>query len=78
MADQIAELDAYLELITQIADELERQIAPCPMTRPMLIAWLIEWIRSPEALREIMREIPRLPRILRSAYSQWIHLGGGQ
>lgn len=77
MANQIAELDAYLELLAQIADELEQQVAPCPTTRPMLIAWLTEWIRSPEALSEIRREFPRLPQVLKSAYSEWNHLGGG-
>jgi len=76
MANQIAELDAYLELLAQIADELEHQVAPCPTTRPMLIAWLTEWIRSPEALSEIRRELPRLPQVLKSAYSEWNHLGG--
>lgn len=60
MANQIAELDEHLELLAQIADELEQQVAPCPTTRPMLIAWLTEWIRSPEALSEIRRELPRL------------------
>lgn len=75
MANQIAELDAYLGLLAQIADELERQMAPCPMARPMLIAWLTEWIRSPEALGEIRRELPRLPQTLRSAYGEWINLG---
>ncbi|MNO79075.1 hypothetical protein D3C76_702350 [compost metagenome] len=77
MANQIAELDAYLELLAQIADELEQQVAPCPTTRPMLIAWLTEWIRSTEALSEIRRELPRLPQVLKSAYSEWNHLGGG-
>lgn len=76
MANQIAELDAYLELLAQIADELEQQVARCPTTRPMLIAWLTEWIRSPEALSEIRRELPRLPQVLKSAYSEWNHLGG--
>jgi len=75
MANQIAELDAYLELLAQIADELEQQVAPCSTTRPMLIAWLTEWIRSPEALSEIRREFPRLPQVLKSAYSEWNHLG---
>lgn len=78
MASQIAELDAYLELLGQIADELERQVATCPNTRPLLIAWLTEWIQSPAALGEILRELPRLPHILISAYSDWIHRGGGQ
>ncbi|MEN4825685.1 hypothetical protein ABEH27_04115 [Pseudomonas sp. P39-UII1] len=78
MVDQIAELDAYLELLGQIADELEHQVAPCPTTRPMLIAWLTEWIRSPDALSEIRRELPRLPHVLKSAYSEWNHLGGGR
>lgn len=78
MANQIAELDAYLELLAQIADELEQQVAPCPTTRPMLIAWLTEWIRSTEALSEIRRELPRLPQVLKSAYSEWNHLDGGQ
>jgi len=77
MANQIAELDAYLELLAQIADELEQQVAPCPTTRPVLIAWLTEWIRSPEALSEIRRKLPRLPQVLKSAYSEWNHLGGG-
>lgn len=76
MANQIAELDAHLELLAQVADELEQQVAPCPTTRPMLIAWLTEWIRSPEALNEIRRELPRLPQVLKSAYSEWNHLGG--
>lgn len=78
MANQIAELDAYLELLAQVAEELEQQVAPCPTSRPMLIAWLTEWIRSPEALSEISRELPRLPPALKSAYSEWNHLGGGQ
>ncbi|MBK4992403.1 hypothetical protein IAE39_000577 [Pseudomonas sp. S37] len=77
MANQIAELDAHLELLAQVADELEQQVAPCPTTRPLLIAWLTEWIRSPEALSEIRRELPRLPQFLKSAYSDWNHLGGG-
>ena len=76
MANEIAELDAHLELLTQVADELEQQVAPCPTTRPMLIAWLTEWIRSPAALSEIRRELPRLPQVLKSAYSEWNHLGG--
>jgi len=58
MANRIAELDAYLELLAQIADELEQQVAPCPTSRPMLIAWLTEWIQSPEALSEIRCEFP--------------------
>ncbi len=78
MAKQIAELDAYLELLDHIADELEKQVGACPTTRPMLIAWLTEWIRSPEALGEILRELPRLPQILKSAYREWAHLSGGQ
>ncbi|AOX11866.1 hypothetical protein Q5O_10460 [Pseudomonas putida JB] len=78
MANQIAELDAHLELLAQVADELEKQVAPCPTTRPMLIAWLTEWIRSTEALSEIRRELPRLPQVLKSAYSEWNHLDGGQ
>jgi len=78
MVDQIAELDTYLELLGHIADELEHQVAPCPTTRPMLIAWLTEWIRSPDALSEIRRELPRLPHVLKSAYSEWNHLGGGR
>lgn len=69
MANQIAELDAHLELLAQVA-ELEQQVAPCPTTRPVLIAWLTEWIRSPEALSEIRRELPRLPQVLKSAYSK--------
>ncbi|WP_409289952.1 hypothetical protein [Pseudomonas sp. KCJK8927] len=77
MANQIAELEALLELIAQVAEELEQQVALCPTTRPMLIAWLTEWIRSPEALSEIRREPPRLPQVLKSAYSEWNHLGGG-
>lgn len=77
MANQIAELDAHFELLAQIADELEKQIGACPTTRPMLIAWLTEWIRSTEALGEILRELPRLPQILKSAYREWAHLGGG-
>ncbi|MDF2792394.1 MAG: hypothetical protein K0S85_147 [Pseudomonas orientalis] len=76
MANQIAKLDAHLVLLTQVADELERQVAPCPTTRLMLIAWLTEWIRSPEALSEIRRELPRLPQVLKSAYSDWNHQGG--
>jgi len=47
MANQIAELDAHLELLVHIADEFEQQVGPCPTTRPMMIAWLTEWIRSP-------------------------------
>ena len=78
MANQMAELDAYLELLAHIADELEQQVGPCPTTRPMLIAWLTEWIRSPAALGEIRRELPRLPQILKSAYREWAHLGSGQ
>lgn len=77
MANQIAELEAHLELLAQVADELEQQVAPCPTTRPVLIAWLTEWIRSPEALNEIRRELPRLPQVLKSAYCEWNHLGGG-
>ncbi len=77
MANQIAELKAHLELLAQVADELEQQVAPCPTTRPVLIAWLTEWIRSPEALSEITRELPRLPQVLKSAYSEWNHLRDG-
>ncbi len=29
--NQIAELDAYLVLLAQIVDELEQQVAPCPL-----------------------------------------------
>ncbi|PYB78782.1 hypothetical protein DMX11_07500 [Pseudomonas sp. LB-090624] len=78
MVNQIAELDGYLALLAQIADELEQQVAPCPMTQPLLIAWLTEWVRSPDALREIRRGLPHLPPALISGYSSWIHLGGGQ
>lgn len=78
MSNQIADLDGYLELLGHIADELEHQVGPCPVTRPMLIAWLTEWIRSPDALSEIRCELPRLPQILKSGYTEWTHLGGGQ
>lgn len=78
MVNQIADLDAYLALLEPIADELEQQVAPCNATRPMLIAWLTEWIRSPNALSEIRHDLPRLPQGLTSAYSEWNHLGGGQ
>ncbi|MBB3271356.1 UNVERIFIED_ORG: hypothetical protein J2W65_002420 [Pseudomonas parafulva] len=69
MVGHIAEWDADLELLGQIADELEHQVAPCPTTRPMLIAWLVEWTRSLDALSEIRREMPRLPHVLKSANS---------
>ena len=59
MANQIAELDAYVQPLAQTADELEQQIGPCP-TRPILIAWLTEWVLSPDTLGEIQRELPRL------------------
>ncbi len=78
MANQIAELDAHFELLARIADELEQQVGSCPTTRPLLIAWLIGWIRSSDALGEIRRELPRLPQILKSAYREWTHLGGSQ
>jgi len=78
MADQMANLDAYLKQLARVANELERQVAPCPATRPMLIAWLTERVRSPDALREIERELPRLPQELKSAYTEWAHLGDGQ
>ncbi|NIF28899.1 hypothetical protein F3J44_21275 [Pantoea sp. Tr-811] len=78
MADQMAEMDAYMEYIDQVADELERQVAPCPTTRPMLIAWLTERVRNPDSAREIQCELPSLPQALESAYIEWMHLGGGQ
>lgn len=78
MTDQIAQLDLDFELLAKIADELEQQVAPCPTTRPMLIAWLMEWIRSQEALSEIRLELPRLPQVLKSAYRDWYYQGGGQ
>ena len=78
MANQIAELDAHFELLAHIADELEQQVGPCPTTRPLLIAWLMGWIRSTDALDEIRRELPRLPQILKSAYREYAQRGGGQ
>lgn len=49
MTDPILQLDAELEWLGEIADELERQVAPCPVTRILLVAWLTEWVPTPRA-----------------------------
>ncbi len=48
MTDPILQLDAELEWLGEIADELERQVAPCPVTRVLLVAWLTEWVPPPK------------------------------
>jgi len=78
MIDPIMQLDAELEWLGQIADELERQVAVCPLTRPTLIAWLTEWAAGPDGKAGLKREIPHLPQALKSAYAEWIHHGGGR
>ncbi len=78
MIDPIMQLDAEFERLGQIADELERQVAICPVTRPMLIAWLTEWAPGPDGQAELKRELPHLPQALKLAYAAWIHHGGGR
>ncbi|MCH7300806.1 hypothetical protein D3C76_460420 [compost metagenome] len=78
MKDQITKLGETLEGLAQIADELERQVAPCPVTRLLLIAWLTEWVRGPETQAALKRDLPCLPQSLKSAYAVWIHHSGGR
>ncbi len=75
MVDPIMQLDAELAWLGEIANELERQVAPCPVTRLLLVAWLTEWVRTPQARAELQRDKPHLPQALKSAYAVWIHAG---
>ena len=78
MTDQITQLDEDLKVLDQIADELERQVAPCPVTRLLLIAWLTEWVRGRESQAGLTRDRSSLPQPLKTAYAAWIHQGGGR
>jgi len=78
MTDPIMQLDAELEWLGEIADELERQVAPCPVTRVLLVAWLTEWVPTPQGRTAMRRELPHLPQALKSAYAVWIHDGGAR
>ncbi|QDY40332.1 hypothetical protein CHR26_20410 [Pseudomonas putida] len=71
--DKIAQLDVDMAILGQVADELERQISPCPVTRPLVIAWLTEWARQPGAVPDLGRNLPNLPQSLKAAYLSWTH-----
>ncbi|WP_054902850.1 hypothetical protein [Pseudomonas sp. NBRC 111131] len=70
MADQLAQFDAEIAFLDQIAAELERQVGPSPVTRTLVIAWLTEWVKKPGALKP---DSPHLPQSLKAAYTAWIH-----
>ncbi|UUJ40873.1 hypothetical protein L1A22_00695 [Pseudomonas extremaustralis] len=70
MADQIARLDAELVFLDQIAAELERQVGPSTVTRPLVIAWLSEWLK---VAGESKPGLPHLPHSLKAAYAAWTH-----
>ncbi|MFV3290492.1 hypothetical protein ACNFBR_17300 [Pseudomonas sp. NY11955] len=70
MADQIARLDAEIAFLDQIAAELERQVGPSPVTRPLVIAWLSEWLRVEGVSKP---GLPHLPHSLKAAYAAWTH-----
>lgn len=70
MTDQIAQLDADIALLAQIAAELERQVGPSPFTRPLVIAWLTEWMKNAGGFK---RDLPHLPQSLIAAYAAWTH-----
>ena len=57
MTDQITQLDEDLKVLDQIADELERQVAPCPVTRLLLLAWLTEWVRGRESQAGLAQDL---------------------
>lgn len=75
MVDPMVQLDTELAWLGEIANQLERQVAPCPVTRLLLVAWLTEWLRTPQARAELKRDQPHLPQALKSAYAVWIHAG---
>ncbi|MDP9519858.1 hypothetical protein [Pseudomonas putida] len=77
MVDKIAQLDADMAILGQVADELERQVSPSPVTRPLAIAWLTEWARQPGAVPELGRNLPHLPQSLKAAYLTWTHQSEG-
>jgi hypothetical protein len=77
MVDKIAQLDAEMSILGQVADELERQVSPSPVTRPLVIAWLTEWARQPNAVHELGRNLPHLPQSLKGAYLTWTHQNEG-
>ena len=71
--DKIAQLDVDMAILGQVADELERQISPSPVTRPLVIAWLTEWARQPGTVPDLGRNLPNLPQSLKAAYLSWTH-----
>lgn len=70
MADQLAQLDAELAFLDQIAAELERQVGPSPVTRTLVIAWLTEWVKNSGRSKP---DLAHLPKSLKAAYATWTH-----
>lgn len=70
MTDQIAKLDAEIAFLGQIATELERQVGPNPVTRPLVVAWLAEWMKDSGGSKP---DLPHLPKSLIAAYAAWTH-----
>ena len=70
MADQIARLDVEIAFLDQIAAELERQVGPSTLTRPLVIAWLSVWVAR---AGESKPDLPHLSQSLKAAYAAWSH-----
>lgn len=71
--DQITQLDDSIERVSRIADELEQQVAPCPVSRLRLITWVTDWVGSPSRLDEVEQGLPSISQSLVSAYTAWVH-----
>lgn len=70
MVNQLAQLDAEIAFLDQIAAELERQVGPSPVTRTLVIAWLTEWVKKSGGLKP---NLPHLPQSLKADYAAWTH-----
>jgi hypothetical protein len=70
MVDQLAQLDAEIAFLDQVAAELERQVGPSSVTRTLVIAWLTEWVKKSGGLKP---NLSHLPQSLKADYAAWTH-----
>lgn len=69
----LTELDHSMEIIGTIADRLEQQAGPCPVSRIRLVTWVTNQFADVQALEKTARDLPRLPSELLMDYMAWLH-----
>ncbi|MFR0675930.1 hypothetical protein ACLUUI_19885 [Enterobacterales bacterium AW_CKDN230030176-1A_HGKHYDSX7] len=73
--DPISTVDDNLARIARLAEQLQRQLAPCPVSQMRLYAWIAEWTRTADGLRAAEQCLPKLPQALCDDYLAWVHGG---